>query len=267
MISSYTFVHVIFIIVELLTFNTDNMTVRNFDRQMFDNTVENAQAYEMKEVKNMIVPHHLLASDLIANMYLTASNEDIERIILISPDHNSISNRKVITSKKDWDMVSADEEYVDKLLELSFVYEDNIEIEKEHGINVHIPYIDKYFRNAEVTPLAVSKEISKDQLDELVELIGDGCMIISSVDFSHYLSLDQANKYDEITEKIMMSGDSDLFFGLSDKYFDSQGALYIIFSHAEKYGYETYVLDHGNSAYYISVDIPETTSYYVVGFK
>ena len=116
-------------------------------------------------------------------------------------------------------------------------------------------------------PIAVTKEISKEQINKIINLLDEKTMVIASVDFSHYLNLEDANNNDEITKDIIKVGAYDTFFSMSDAYFDSPGSLYMVFAFSEEMGYETYFLDHSNSAYYGAMKVPETTSYFIIGFK
>ncbi len=256
---------------QIYNYSVENHNIREFSYEFFEHSIQIGKEYECSDIKSMVVPHHLLAADLIANMYKTAANEDVRKILIISPDHNSRTGKKVITSKKDWvgkyGIVKSNKEFTDRLLSFDFVFEDDYEIEVEHGINVHIPYISKYFPNAEITSLAVSKEVKNKDLELILSTLDESTFVIASVDFSHYKSLHKANEYDEITKKIMKSGDYEKFRGLSDAYFDSAPSLYFIFRFANSNGFEFNILDHSNSANYLSPTIPETTSYYLIGFN
>lgn len=272
MISGISFLYLISILLGILNYDKpDMLVIKSFDEVVYENSVLNVEDYAFDGIKSMILPHHLLAADKIAKMYSTASSDSVERILLISPDHFTNSGRKVLTSRKSWlgpyGMVKADKEFINTLLSFDFIYEDDKEIESEHGINSHIPYISEYFKNARVIPLAITKEASIIQLMQIVDLLDGNTMVIASVDFSHYFTLSEADYFDEKTKGIIVSKDYDSLWGLSDAYYDSPGALFTVFSFAEKMGYETYFIDHGNSAYYTSVNMPETTSYFFIGFK
>ena len=54
---------------------------------------------------------------------------------------------------------------INKFLELDFIYEDHLEIKEEHGLNVQIPYIAHYFKNAKIVPLAISNNLTIEELN------------------------------------------------------------------------------------------------------
>lgn len=249
---------------------TNGHEISNFDVARYEKSIEFARRYSEEDILSIIAPHHLLASDLIANIYSTSSNNDVEYILLLSPDHNSNSERKVLTSTKNWigsyGSVYVNQGKINFFLDLDFVYEDHLEVEKEHGINVHIPYIAHYFKNAQIIPLAISNTLTIDELNQILDLIDENTFVIASVDFSHYLSLDESNKRDDVTKNIILNRDYNMLLSKGDEYFDSSGVLYLILNYIEKMNYKTVFLDHSNSAKYLGDNIFETTSYFIIGF-
>lgn len=228
---------------------------------------ETSQAYDDLDLKGMIIPHHLIPVDKIAKMYKTASNSEVETIILLSPDHFASSNREILTSKKAWEgvfgKVYTDQKVIDQLLSLDFIYEDAEEIGMEHGLSSHIPFIAHYFENAKVVPLALNKVIKRSQLDDLLKVLGDDVFIIASVDFSHYYPKKEADQFDQETRRLMENGHYEIFFQMDDAYFDSPGVLYTVLTRANEF----IIYDQGNSADYLGQNIQETTSYFFIGIQ
>lgn len=231
---------------------------------------DEAIPYEDIHLKGMIVPHHSVPVDKLNKMYATVSSDSVEHILLLSPDHFTTSNRPVLTSDLNWQgqfgEVVTDQELYESLSQLDFIFDDDQEIGFEHGITTHIPLIKRYFKNADLLVLAVSKQVSKTSLDRLIAMIPENTLLIASVDFSHYYDLERANAYDAITLEIINSGEYEQFFGMSDAYFDTPGVLYTIFSWMEKNKLKYQVYDQSNSAYYFTRDLLETTSYFFIGF-
>ncbi len=229
-----------------------------------------AEVYEDTALNGMIVPHHLVPLDKLEAMYLTASSEEVKKILLISPDHFLNGDREMTTSDKNWRVdggqVKVDLELLNQLRN-DGIKINNTEVGSEHGLNTHIPFIKKYFPNASVVPIAISKQTDFQYLNELIVSIPEDVFVIASIDFSHYLNLETANLKDEWTENAIKSGDFETFFKMSDDYFDSPGCLYVICCFARKNGYELKFYDHSNSANYMGKDIPETTSYFFIGLK
>lgn len=227
-------------------------------------------AYEDVSLGGMIVPHHIVPYDKLTNMYETASDSSVSHVVLISPDHFTNSDRPVLTTQSDFygdfGYLRNDKSLTKSYLSMADVFEDDAEIAIEHGLTVHLPLIKRYFKNAEVTVLAVSKQTTRKTLDEMIAKLPNDCFLIASVDFSHYYNYEAANAFDAITEAIIRKEGYDQFFGMSDAYFDSPGVLYMALVTAKRRHYDVVFYDHSNSAEYMSKDLAETTSYFFIGF-
>ncbi len=215
-------------------------------------------------LKGMIVPHHLLANDIIENMYYTASNDDVKTILLISPDHFPNERRFMFTSKVPW-MTEFGKLFISDTVDDFNIPINDKEVQDEHGLYVHMPYIKKYFKNAKVIPIAISKETNITELNRIVDNISEDTFVIASVDFSHYLDLKTANDRDAYTRKLFDISPIN-FFNLNDEYFDSAPSLYLIFTWADKMGYKHSIYDNRNSFMYCG-NPDYTTSYFIIGFK
>ena len=234
---------------------------------VYDESIYNVvSSVEEAPIKGMIVPHHTVPMDIIVDMYQRAP--DVEHILLISPDHFLNADRHITTSRLDWSgafgKVYNNHVLTDKLLSMDSVIEDDEEIFIEHGLNTHIPLIAKYFENADVTNLMISKNTNYNELNALVKSLPADLFIIASVDFSHYLTHDQADINDQETYEMLMMRKYDQLFVKSDAYFDSPMCLYVILKYYENS--EITIYENQNSADYLG-GFYNTTSYFTIGFK
>lgn len=269
MLKALSFFPILILWMQFGLFNHDDYHRVKFDTRL-DAYFEEAVPYDEVNLKGMIVPHHIVPIDKLTNMYATASDDAVEHVLLLSPDHFTTSRRPVLTSELNWQGSFGDLKtnipLTKRISELDFVYEDDREIALEHGLTTHIPLIKTYFKNADVTVLAVSKQVTKEELDLLLNEIPLDTFVIASVDFSHYYPLKEANAFDEITVSLIEDKAYDQFFGMSDAYFDTPGVLYAVFNWADKHHLKNKQYDHSNSAYYFSRYIQESTSYFFIGF-
>ncbi|MCH4890248.1 AmmeMemoRadiSam system protein B [Acidaminobacter sp. JC074] len=229
-------------------------------------TYDLLSSVEEESIKGMIVPHHTVPMDIIVDMYKRAP--DVKHILLISPDHFLDEDRHVTTSKQDWSggfgKILNNKDLTSSLLALDFVKENDREIFIEHGLNTHIPLIAKYFPEADLSNLMISKNTDYHELNELLDALPDDLFIIASVDFSHYLTYKEACENDEKTLEMMEKKNYDEFFVKSDAYFDSPMCLYVIFKYYEDFAME--VFENKNAADYLG-SYYNTTSYFTIGFK
>ena len=110
-----------------------------------------------QDIVSGVVPHHLLAKEIIADFFQCISSEEkIETLILLSPDHfhSGTLNDDNTFITLDWKSGSEKEEFdnikIDSLLGKKLAGENKITLNSsaiiyDHGITNLIPYIKKYF--------------------------------------------------------------------------------------------------------------------------
>ena len=68
-----------------------------------------------------IIPHHFLASELIADFFNQLSGQHPQTIILVGPNHYERGEFKVLTSLKGWDtpygLLEPNKEFLEYLVE------------------------------------------------------------------------------------------------------------------------------------------------------
>src|SRR3990170_2894393 len=95
--------------------------IKFFDERLFYKSLAkiNTGAKSDKEIKGGIVPHHLLATEMISEFYYYLKNQDIRTVIIIGPNHKETGDFPVLSSLLDWDTPSgrvlADEGIVNDL--------------------------------------------------------------------------------------------------------------------------------------------------------
>lgn len=258
------------ILVETLAYDVNEMMTFDIPHPIYKESLIKINE-EASDWRGMIVPHHLLPFDKIKASYEKASSKKVKHVLLLSPDHFATSNRQVLTSTYDWTgyfgWLQSNQGLTRRFEGLDFVFDDPKEIEMEHGLNSHMPLIKAYFPMADVTCLAVSNRVTKEQVLEMMALIPKDTFVIGSVDFSHDYPLLDANKFDETTENLLLSHKYDDFFGMSDAYFDSPGVLYLLTTWAKGHDYRLNIEFNCNSADYFGYNLRETTSYFFISFR
>ncbi|MCK9186430.1 AmmeMemoRadiSam system protein B [Candidatus Gracilibacteria bacterium] len=157
--------------------------------------------------KAIIVPHHLLVENYIDDFYkqISEKNPNVEKIILISPNHFNYGNRYIqsTTSLPDQNgkQINLSKDEIAKLSQSGALSIEPIYFEKEHGIINQTIFTNKYFPNAKIIPIRIKNGTTKDRLDmalnELSKIITPNTLIIVSADFTHYTDEKIAIKNDE----------------------------------------------------------------------
>lgn len=226
-----------------------------------------------EHIRGGIVPHHLLASKLIAEFFVNIKNENIDTVFLIGPNHPDAGESKVITSEFAWETsfgsVQPHLTKINKLLTNPLVSVDEEVIGKEHSITGIIPFVSNYLPHAQLVPLILKSNtnISEIQLlsTDLSTLMDETDIVVTSVDFSHYLKSSDAFKNDEVTLSTLISKDYEILKNLDNDFVDSPESIILLSQMMDLQGVSNLkVLYHTNSAEILNNDFVDTTSYFTI---
>jgi AmmeMemoRadiSam system protein B len=236
------------------------------------NSSENLSIEAYSNVKGIVCTHHILASKLIHNLFLSVKDNDYEHIIILGPDHTSRQGLKILTSDRDWQtpfgILKASEYYINILLEHPYVKIDNEAMELEHSSAALVPYVKYYFPNTQIATLAVSAALDMKEAKELGDFLTktinqENTLLIASIDFSHYLSVGEAYKKDEETLSVIEERDFEKIYRFNNDNLDSPQSLIAFLTYIDSIGCSNMVmLEHSNSYDIVPADPNDTTSYF-----
>lgn len=257
--------------IECLYYNIEDfIAIKEFEIEDFDE--------DIGTIRGIIVPHHLLAKDLIHEAFQAVNhsrnvhdNIEYKTVVVFGPDHESIERGKVFTSTSDWQspkgVLNAEKDAINKLMDLDFLVENDSKITIEHSISSLVPFIKYYFSDAKIIPLALTKQLSYENLNNLVTLLIKNVdiastLFISSVDFSHYLSLDEANSMDAVSIEAISNKEIETIMTFTNDNLDSANSIVALLKTMDLIGIEkSRMLNKGNSQIILEKNIKETTSY------
>lgn len=230
-----------------------------------------------RKVTGITVPHHLLAIDLIALGFHSASGGSYERILLLSPDHFRKTRRPFATTDRGFETVfgsvPTDSKAVETLIRRGDLVEKSDLFDREHGIQAILPFIARYFPKVEVLPIVIGSDGTPEDwrrlVDALKPLLTRRTLIVQSTDFSHYLPEAVANRRDQETLNVIAGGSLEQLSQLQQpQHLDALAAQWIHQAiQDEVFGAEPTILAHQNSNHYTSSPQRETTSYIVQAFE
>jgi MEMO1 family protein len=219
----------------------DNLqNAMQFDEKFYDDAFRFAKGekFPEKNIIGAIVPHHLLAADLIARIFKGLANQRFDSVILLSPNHFLAGKSKIITSKEDWQtpygLLKNDEDITDELLK-----DEKIKIEeeifaREHGIFSEIGFIKKTFPDAQIVPLVLRPSVTDEEAVQLAEIffkikLTKKILILVSADFSHNTDSRTAIKNNEESLKIINNFNFTDFSGIK---VDTPPSIYTLMRYA-----------------------------------
>ncbi|NDL66519.1 AmmeMemoRadiSam system protein B [Anaerotalea alkaliphila] len=251
------------------------------DKFLARGRMQAGEAYPLEEgqkVLGAVVPHHLVAGQLLHKTYKTLkekANPDI--IVLMGPNHGG-EGPQVQAARTDFHV-----EGVGRIFHASNVVAPLLEkgacspalagvLQREHSTGVHLHYIGEFFPGVPVVVLLLNEprrmEGLKTLAEGLAEVLGDASVLyLASIDFSHHLPLEAADRMDALTAPLVLERNHREVIGLSNRHLDSPSSfvLWSLLLELEDPGVRIRLLDKGNSARILQrPELGDTTSYMIL---
>ncbi|MEW6569867.1 MAG: AmmeMemoRadiSam system protein B [Nitrospirota bacterium] len=180
----------------------------------------------------MISPHagYIYSGQVAAYGYKQIKGSDIRKVILIGPSHHANFRGASVYAKGRFKtplgVLKIDEETAQKLLNDSAdVKFFPLAFEKEHSLEVQLPFLQSVLDNFTIVPILVGSP-TKETLEHLSEVLSDlldeKTLLVASTDLSHYHEYSKAKDMDakivasierlslSETERLLRSGDAEL---------------------------------------------------------
>ena len=241
------------------------------DASLFLGAINNSTIQPHAErISGITVPHHLLAIDLIADLFIRASQNHYSRVIVIAPDHFFLGKTPISVASRDlstsFGVLKTDSKLVEQLLKIPSISSADF-FYREHGIQAELPFIKHFFPDIPVVAITIKEGTHRDSVDQLVEAlartIDDQTLIVQSTDFSHYLPSGEADKKDAETIQALTSGNPGRIYSLSEPaHLDSIAAQYVQTRlQSEFFKSRIRIVARKNSQDYTETPLQKTTSY------
>lgn len=251
----------------------------NYDPELFYKGVNKAKQMPNESptpVRGGITPHDILASFMIADFFEQLQSSQPKTIILLGPNHYEAGDAPVQTSSYGWNspfgIVDSNRAMITALIKSGLVQDNPRTFTHEHSVGALIPFIKHYLPKTTIVPLVFKKQADLKQLTQLAELLAKkdlfpDTVVVASVDFSHYLQSEVADKKDEATLKAMRTLDVEQIDRFNSDYMDSPPAIITLLLTMNQHNpTEFKILEHTNSAKLIHDFTVKTTSYFTMIF-
>ncbi len=248
------------------------------DSGVSSDSADDIDNVESGRIAGGVVPHHLLAANMIADFFQMLSNEPPETIVVIAPNHRRIGLKGLHTSLLDWrtpfGMLEADRKLATGLIDELGSSENDSLMELEHSISGLVPYIKYYLPDTKIVPILLhgnySAADSKKLGEHLAAAMQDNpeIMVIASIDFSHYLDTYTADRMDEITLKAIESRNTEAIIRMGNDNIDSPPSILSLLAAMDEIGASgPLVTGHSNSYAIAGGGADYTTSYFTMLFR
>ena len=164
--------------------------------------------------KALIAPHagFRYSGPVAASAYarLKPRSHEIRRVVLLGPAHYHPIDGVAVSGAESFQTplgrVPVDMESIRRALELAFVEKLDPAFEREHSLEVHLPFLMRVLPRFTLVPLLVGKA-APAEIDLLLETLWGGpeTVVVISSDLSHYLDYESARRVDAKTSQAIVA--------------------------------------------------------------
>lgn len=185
-----------------------------YGQDFYDLAYDDVGAVDHVDSLSAISAHHLLVGNKMAEMFEAVGSDEIETVVIMSPNHFDSGRSAAQISYGSWEtpygLLENDRGHVTRLLEaIKFLRLEEITFENEHGVSGLTPFIKHSFPNAKIVPLVLHEDLTREECEKIaqsiVELMPDA-FVLASIDMSHYLPEYVSSFHDDVTLRTIAQG-------------------------------------------------------------
>jgi AmmeMemoRadiSam system protein B len=183
--------------------------------RMVEGFLEEAPTCSAENLKAVVAPHagYVFSGPIAGSSFRIWSKQrgNSHRVVLLGPSHfvdfPGIALPGATAFRTPLGSVSIDGEGVEKLRALPQVHEFPAAHEREHCLEVELPFLQRVIPDLTIIPLVIG-EASDEEVREAIETLwgGDETRIVVSSDLSHYHDYQTAKCLDQATAAAIESG-------------------------------------------------------------
>lgn len=217
----------------------------------------------------VVIPHHNIVKEKRLEFLKKIAQErsTTKHVIILSPDHFSPNQRLISYSDRTWNLSNSEVVFDHQLglyLTQGLKKNDNL-VANDHGIYNLLTDIKMTWPEAKIVPFLIGQEVEFPRLDSLILKIKrnckNDCLLIASVDFSHYLPNKLADIHDLGSLAVLTNLNIKTPFQVE---VDSPQSLYILTHYAQiNKANQWHLFSHSNSGEIKGTRDAETTSHFL----
>ncbi len=237
-------------------------------------------SWPTEKIYGSIVPHDIQHLEYAFDVIQHLARQNVSTIVIIGPNHYERGAVNILTADIAWStpkgLIKQNSSIIRSLLDKYGVQSDPTVIQGDHSVTGIMPVIAQFMPNARIIPLILKAETSTAQISSLAlglgEILPQNSAVIASVDFSHYLSAEEAAAHDKITAKLLTGLDSSgiMSFGTAfNDYVDSPASISLLFELMKNFGsVKSVILANTNSGLLANnMSVPVTSYFEMVYYR
>lgn len=227
------------------------------------------------QVYGGIVSHHFFVERNIAKLFGSWSGQKFKTIVIIGPNHFNAGDGDLLTSseayKTPWGDLEPNLGVIGRLTKNGLVKNEEYPFEREHSISVEVGFIKHSFPNAQIVPIIIKHNTTKEKMQALAEqlnqILPSDSLVLASVDFSHHVTNEVAQKQDKQSIALLKTWDLDGIWKLPTTQMDSPPTIYALLKYLELKGAKNMQYWNTNQALVSgSLNSTDVTSYIFASF-
>lgn len=175
------------------------------------------EKYYPVETRAIIVPHagHYYSGQLASEGFYYLSKK-VKNIFIIAPVHHVAVDEPVLTTYDEWSTpignISVNQKINEELIEKFGCIKNDIPFDKEHSVEVQVPFIQYTNDKANIIPILVGHLFTKN-ISEIIEHYYDNPenAFVISTDLSHFYTDQEAKRIDLVTADMIELQDVENF--------------------------------------------------------
>ncbi len=256
----------------LLWFTAYRLLAENQQPAHSEERGEKIQEQPTSIISGMVVPHHDIVRQRRTEFFTEIhkkffAEENPKTVILISPNHFEQGRANIQTTNRVWHTdrgdISPAQSVINILVQNGIAIQEPESFIREHGITLILGNIRQTFPGATLVPIIVKRETTPAEIELLATTLNTvcaSCLVIASVDFSHYQPAALANLHDQLSLRALQNRDRTLLFKHAEV--DSPAALAFLAQWATlRNTYQFNTFDHTNSGVITGQPDTETTTH------
>jgi AmmeMemoRadiSam system protein B len=186
----------------------------------------------VEPISALIVPHHDLVAGLRKKLFSDSKITALKpsTIILVSPNHYESGAATIQTTEQAWETqagtLQPNLSLIHQLATGNLANLSPGSFSNEHGIKNLVGDIKATFPEASVIPLIFKLKTSEADVSKLSSFLSENCqqcLVIASVDFSHYQTAPLADLHDDVSLRGLLTQDRSLLSSVAET--DSPASL------------------------------------------
>ncbi|MCL1816325.1 MAG: AmmeMemoRadiSam system protein B [Clostridiales bacterium] len=230
--------------------NKDYLECFHYEEKGFLRTIEKAAPYHIEGTMLAATsPHFLPVMSFTANILSTLAKEEQlpSTVFVLAPNHSG-EGLPIIVADKGWSTpfgaLEFDEDATAAILKspqlAGKTAMDQLHLQNDHSAATLMPFIKYYLPESQVVTILLSKDCRLEQVDILAKIIYETSLrkpvfVLGSVDFSHYLQIEETARRDDITDVLVQEGKTQAIMALDSGNMDSPQTMCALINYAARF--------------------------------